>query len=952
MEDICNLYQQSLIPNDELVSSATEQLLSIYENPENISLIIQVINDVPDNKIKGTALWGLSKMMEMHWVSTFNENQEGELIKEQLLNLFQKFQNDTTLSNYTVYCMIPVIQAQGWGWNELVSFLNQTISESTLKAVSYLLGHSLNSSENISQEIYEFCLSVIEQSMNVDDIQVIICSSRVFALLCSFPQQDYSESLFNFLNAYVTIFSGNPDVELAKSISNSFNIENQFFNAEQLLMQLLEISTQSDPKICYIIIRKLISKFGNNLREQFPFLLQTTIEIITSLFSDDCYNPSDDSNYITGIADKCSKRCNSDEFSSLITEILSSTPNDFSELFSLLEIIHSVIDTVNINSPPLYSAMMELISASLNTDNHTIIELSLICIIDLIEYRSELFESNAEEVFKVVLHMLESKHQLIIENSAKVLSLIMYYYKLDNEVTPSLLPSILEAIEESSGSVRANMIIVIYGFAFQMQEEIEPYVSSIIPVIINCIEDQNEEVQRRVIEVLGYIIMYASDECSSIIEESMNLFIGSLDNEDLIESSFLALECSAKSTAGIDPFIELALIKALKISAHDEYEIKTEKYFNNVQAAIKFMDVALRYRPEACNRWRLHIAGCCIANISEDEDVIKHATMAIVRALEDMPMQEQIIEVIITNAESDKKMAVKAAFKAVSYLLKRPEEGVYDELELKMLQIAFNALKRELPSQNSEKMDSQTLANYDNVLFDKVIRFLCRFAEIKTESFPISEFFELIASLVGKVSSYETEVCLSPFVAYKNALDQPTEIDSQLFNLALSLVENCVTNWPFTILKLVICTNEIDQAHIDQIVEICLNRMDSSLSALTLLFVLASRHLFDFREYIPKMIESIPQKIELLPKKGEIEDISTIFKCIFSLIEEFPDIESQFTNIIITKSAFSINKYKDAFPDDTTKLILQFIATVLSNNEQLSDLISDYSYVCKLLSSE
>ena len=166
MENICNLYQQSLIPNTEIVKEATDQLLSIYENPENISLIFQVINDSSDNTIKQSALTGLYKMMNAHWKSAYNGNQNGEAIKEHLLNLFRNFKSNNLISNLLAYCFKPIIETQGWEWSELNKFLSQTISESTLIVVSFLLKQSLENSEDLNQEIIEFCLSILEKSLN------------------------------------------------------------------------------------------------------------------------------------------------------------------------------------------------------------------------------------------------------------------------------------------------------------------------------------------------------------------------------------------------------------------------------------------------------------------------------------------------------------------------------------------------------------------------------------------------------------------------------------------------------------------------------------------------------------------------------------------------------------------------------------------------------------------
>lgn len=963
MEDICNLYQQSLIPDTELVNDATKQLLSIYENPENISLIFQVINEVPDNSIKRTALAGLYRMMEVHWISFYNENQVGETIKEQLLLLFENFQKDELIANNVAACLLPVIKTLGWEWAELINFLSQTISVSTIKVVSYLLYHSIEFTENLSPEIINFCLSILDESINKNDIQLIICSSNVFALLSSFLHEEYSEVLIKFLNIYMSVFSENPNVELANSIGKSFNVNNTFIDVDSLLMRLIELSTQSDPQIYYITIRKLISKLGKNLRERFPFLLNSTIDIISSLFSEDCYLQESDSNYIAGVASKCAKRCNTDDFTSLITELYSTPRKTIQELYSILEITHNIIDFININSAPLYNSIMEMMSESLNVENHTIIEITIYCLIDIVASQPILFEANAEEVFKAVLQKLETKHQPIIEIALKLMSLILLNYKISQETLAPLLQTFIQEIENSTGSIRANVILIIYGFIYQLEENVGPFIPTILPSILSCVEDPNEEVQCRVLETLGRAILYAPEECESIIEDAMNFFIRSLENEDLTESAFQAIINVAKQTTiGVDPFIELAILHALKIVAPNETEEEedeeiTSTLLTNIQSATNFMNMALKYRPEACKRLNLAIITSCYVNIVEvnDVEILNEAMMAIVRASIGFQIPPQIISAFLTVAESKSKLAVRAAFKAATYLLKKSNDDVNDEFLFKILQLAIDAIKRELPCQLSDKNDAQILANYDKDLFDIVFKYLSCFAEKRTESFPSSDLLSLIISLHERVSEYETEMSLSPFEALKKTVNQPMEIDSQLFEFTLSLAsDNCLTGWPFTILRQIICTYEIDSelisSQIEHVVELCMNKIDTLLSALTLLFVLASKNSFDFTDHISRMIEFIPQKIEFTTKKGEVEDMSIIFDCIFSIITDFPGIENQFNSILFTKGAFVINRYKDSFPEETTQKILQFIAAMLSNDDNLSSQLSEnYPYVCKLL---
>lgn len=957
MEEICNYYQQISIQDTETIRNATQQLLLIYQNPSNIFLIIQIINEVDNSNIIKLASISLLKMMKTHWCTKFLGTQDGESIKQQLLFAFQKYQYDVQISNLIADCLQPILQSQSWTWTDLVNFIDQSISESTLKVVLYLLEYDIKTPEKINQEIINFCISMIQKSISTNNAQIIICSSRIFALLSSFLPQEYSEVLSNFMNVYVALFSENPDTELAKSINKSFNIKNTFFDVNQLLLHLLELSKKSNPRIYFITIRKLVSTFGKDLRGNFPYLLQTTIDVIGSLFTNECYDESGDSHFISGIVQKCLKKCSFEDFSNLILHILSTPAKNIQELYAILEITYNIIDgLVKISSSSLYNTILDLILKSFAVDNHTIIEISLLCLINLINAKIEFFEYNCEDVFKTIFPLIEKKHDLIIIYTLKALSLIIFDYNISSNILIPVVPSFVQAVEQNSGYIKAEMILVICSLAHQLQEKIEPFVPSILPLIINCTNDPDEEVQSRVIEALSSFILYAPQQCDSIIEQSMRLFVESLGRDDLVYSAFFALKNAAMSSAGIDPFIDLAVLNACRIAAPDTEDFSGNT-FSNIESAIEFLNTAYKFRPAACEKWKLAIIGCCLVNMSPDfdedlfdamdNDVLSDASITIMRALNGSQIPPEILTAFISNVESNNKYAARATFKSASYLLKHQSEmdENANEFIIKILNLAIKGLKRELPCQTSEKKDQQILANYDNILFDSILKFLSRFAQKRPNTFPSSALLNLIISLKGKVSKYETEVCLSPFSSLKSN-QQPNEIDPQLFEFTFLVAsENCITKWPFTILREILTSNESILSNAQQLFELCSSRINDSLSALSLLFTLASKRAFPVDQVIGNMIDCINIK-------GDIENLSVIWNCMFSLIQGIPGIEQPFLESLITKTAETIDRYRDDFPENSTQTIIQFYRSVLPEHQALTEKLAPYPYVCNLIQNQ
>ncbi|OHT15805.1 hypothetical protein TRFO_13822 [Tritrichomonas foetus] len=942
MEEICQIFQQTLVPDNEIIGLATQKLIEIYQNPANIQIIIQIILNIPDIIIKRSALSGLKMMMNNHWTSFFEGNPVGDELKNQLFILFQTFQNDENLSNSIVDCLSPILETQGIQWTEFMAFLNQNLTSSSIKSLSIILKHTTQ--DKLTPEFLTFCVSIIQKSMSTNNPNLIFSSTDIFIILVRLLPLQFSEVLSQLFSVYFNLFVQNPDFNLAKAIASSFDAKNPFFNASDLLSNLIQLATQStkNARICYIIIRKLISVFGKNLRIHFNSVIQATMTIVASMFSDDCYDVDHDANYIADVARKCCKRCESNDFVNLLSQFLI-IPNNVTphQLFAILELIHSTISEVGTAISSIYENVLQIISNCINIENHTIQELALICLIDLIEEYPELFEDNAEEMFKAIVNKINCQHHLIMELTIKALSQILLKSEIDSSLLIPIFPSFISAAEQSSGSIKANIILLICGFVFSLADEISPFVSRIAPVIIRGTQDSDCEVQGRAIETLGSIIMFAPQECEPFIQQSMTLFIEALDHEEICCSAFYALIYATKATLPIDPFIEMALLKAIEIAAPNTDNL-TSNVLMMMEDSIRFMNTALRIRPNACDRWRPVIGACCLTAIkSEDEDIIRPATMGLLRSLNGDATNPIICEALMANVRSDNKLTAAATFHGISYILKTTQKVDMEFLN-QLFQCAIEALNRQLPCQISEKNDEQILANFDEKILNDVFCFLSTFAEKLAPQFPVSDLFGLIVSHNGQVSQYETEFSLSPIVSYVNVVPQ-NEIYPHILIFVLQLTPNSQTKWPFALIKSIVQHNvDLIIPHLNQILPICENRIEDNKSALSLLCLLSNIPNFPIQNFFQKMLEKAPIK-------GDINEMLFIWSRILDIMEQNSELFEALIPALSLKCAKLLNYCQDSLPAKFSMRLLQIIKNFIAKNPEIAQQFTRFGYVCQHL---
>ena len=969
MDEICSLYSQFNTQNNEIILNVSKDLLNIYQNPSNIYLIFEIIKNVNDQTIKVLALTGLKKMMILHWISCYHQNENGMNIQNQFLLLLQTFQDNSYISSLIVDCMSPIFQTVGFNWPELMNFIVNNVTPASVCVISTIL--SFLTSENLcsNNEFITFCCNTINQCLvkSNENIELTIQSADIFMYLAKSLPLELSSSLNVFLEEYISIFDRNHDYRLAKSISHSFNPKNPFFNAENLLMHFLEMCMKSDPRAYSILIRKLISAFGKNLRQCFQVVIETIKNIISSLFSDECFSVDSDANFIADIVRKCCNKCESSNFVNLLAPLL--TVNSPQECFAVLEILYSTISDIGTALPSIYNQLLSIVLNSFSIDNHLIQELALVTLIDLID--TELFDDYAENVFKTIMTKMNSRHQPIVELTTKVLTNILFNATIPIDILTSVFPSFLTAAEQQQnahtnqqytgyGSFKANLILLTCGFIFALGDNIDSFANRVIPIIINGTQDPDIEVQCRSLESLGAIIMYSPAKCNEIIEQSMNLFLSALDNKETAFSALSGLEYSAKAPIGIDPFIEIAIMKSIHFAApeimssaeeNDDIEY-TGETLELMEKAIKFMNVILKIRPQACNRWRQLIATCCFIHMKNDgdEDIFGPAVMALLRSLNDDATNPTICEALLNNIKMEMKKAAAATFKGISHVLKVTQRVDFDFLK-QLFQYAIDALQRQLPCQqaNIEKDDDQILGKYDKKIIKDVIKFLSLFAEKLPDHFPINNYFNLIISLQGKVSQYETEMCLMPISSYLKSCPsfQPTQ---QFLLFALSLSDKPQTQMPFTLIRIIIqnhinlnTLNNIDQ--LQQIIQICENHLkgpNTNISILSLMFIFSEIPQFPIQNYMEILIKK-------LPVKGNIEDLDIIWSHLCSLLLSNLSNYSSVLHVVFQKCLETLNLYQDSFSAGTVKIMVTYIRNVIVGNQELIQRTSQFTYVSRLL---
>lgn len=947
INEIYEIYQQSLLPNTEVAKNANSRLLSIYEDPRNIELLFSIFQQIPDQAIKMSTLLGIKQMMNHYWESIYNENQFGENIKTQLLLILQASNHELNTTNLLVDCLKPILATQAWQWTDLLAFLNQTLSITSIQIVESLLQITINKAVDFSQEILTFSFQILQKCIESKDSKLIIQSSSIFALLSSYLPAQFSEVLGTFFQFYATFFGENTDLTLARSIGHSFNSKNPSFDANAIFAVFIELSTKTaHPEIVYIPLKKLISKFGAVLRPHFPLLIQTTYSLVQQCYSEQiCYNQSENGHFLADIVRKCLKQSNKNQFAELLQNFIS-TPNSIEELYSLLEILFCVIEPLDDSFSIIKDSTFAIILNALAVPNHLIQELSIYCLIDILSIQN--LDADFEPFFQIVYNQLNSQHPPLIILALKAISLLFDNSSISKEVVAPIIGSFLSAAEQSSEMIKANMILVICYIIYIMEEDIAQYVLSIAPLLIKGTEDEDEEVQRRSIEALGVLILYSPEACESIIQPSLTLFVNALESDTLFEGAYHALRSVSKSSLGIDPFLQAGIIQTLGIKPRED-EIDSI-YIDKLECGIHFLDVVIKNRPGICEQFSPLILQFCLTNLTE-ELFVEYSSMAIMRILNGNPLPSKILDTYLLNVESDSSIKVASTFKAANYLLKHyrepleNEEAVNSQFLQKMFQLGVSAIKRELPCQNS---DEHMFSNYDPDVLNNVIKFISLFSFKNASQFPAGDYFELIKSLYSKVSQYETEFSLMPLVSYETALQEPTAIDQSLIEFAFHLISNeCGTNWPYQLIRSILVPqfgcqkNEgICDSIFPQLCELCVNYMNKFCSALTLLFI------FSYQKKMP-VDQLLPKLIECIPINAEVSDLIIIWKCVFEMIPHIR-IDQQQISVLVQRAAETIDFMQEQLPESLGQII-RFIKQCIETNPNLAEVLSNYNYTCKLL---
>ena len=904
-----DLFQKLLIPNDQIVHEANEQLMLLYQNPESIFHLINLINSSSQESMRKFAIIGI-KYTLMHSWQIIKASEHLQTIKDNMLNLLISEQ-DRFMRQMVLDAMSTIFTTECDNWPKLIELI-QTLSVSNIEnecelflslfsaIISYLPIETVAS-------LFERLCGISRAAISSQSISLILAGSnllRVMLTLISTEPQIISSLFQDMLNAFYALLRNNSSIigQVMDDMCEIIKKTDQFFDSAQSLLPPI-FSIYADDQIpfenrCIMseLLCALIDQYPRDFEEVSSQIISMSLELASHVIVNDCLDEQRDLMFVIRPIEHLSKNINpftffADFWGSVAVE----TPEKLiSSALAVSSYIEYIPEVISIH----FSDVFEFALDCMKNQNHCIQEAGFSILFQLISKYYNLLSELFEKLMTIILPILqESTHEPLLCSVLTSLIELLYLIDIDDKFLTPLMKSVILLIPKLSGP---NKYLAINGLAaiiFSANESISIFVPDLIQILQQAASHSPSEhplILSAGIEALSYLVKYAPNETEIVHQFLFEKIHQCLQLEDpsLLSSCMISLKQLAKSPIFIinSEILFKSIIEVLK---YDIDSLGSESaLFSAIteakQTTLSFLSTLSRKKPEIVIPFISDIAHLVINQFEIDEHSIQEsslkASIVIAQLLSNSqpeilnPFLGKLINNLLNNFEASKTDTVCISFYGFSQLVSlnlKLESNIFNSV----IETAFFALKNSLNCQQDDDFLNPELS-------DEVFGFLATIAQYLPEAFPFEHFFNHTQKLIQLFQQNKIEEKISILIECIGVLVEYFAVSyssiQSLFKVTLrqwffETLKTCTMEYPPHPLSAVRCyievTNQIKPEELQAVIEITSrtlntkfngqtyywNTIAASISLLLSILRISGLTIFDSSQIMSQILSFLPR---------------------------------------------------------------------------------------------
>ena len=554
MNQLENLY--IFLSRGENVEEVSKVIIQIYQNPDSLFQILNILLNHEDPTIRHYASVGLKQSLNCN-ISNISNDPAFDQIKEMILNSLMK--EPAMIIRDSIIHAISVIIDKKVNWPQFEQFItnlfqtNQPINVETALKLLYIyvpyfsVEHFNSSCQVIAQQI--------TTAISSNSFPIIIAGFDLFAQIIPFFDKPlvspFTEILSQAINTFHQLI-----IQMDQSLFKMQNIiehiiegNNGALNLSEMLGVLLQmvLDPNISPQYYFNIFSPVqtIIMSDNAVTFLKPIvgeLMKAIVFVIAKSMDDECFSDDNSGYLVSGSIETLSQYMNSDKLYNITIPLLSeNSPNEvYASVIVFDRFIENAPAMAISNSSFLMKSLLKYLSPELH---HSIREASLSAISKLIEVVENGLIDFFDEIIQGCIAAIHSQHEALIIASLKTLTMTLDSIDFPPRYLEILMPTLIP-LTQSTVEISTYSIGPISSLIIKCEKEFIPYIDSVLPFIIQGTqvnEKSNPILKGEAIETLAKLISVAPEQTAPIIQQSLQLFSETMNTDDSsIISSLLA----------------------------------------------------------------------------------------------------------------------------------------------------------------------------------------------------------------------------------------------------------------------------------------------------------------------------------------------------------------------------------------------------------------------------
>ncbi|KAH0791469.1 hypothetical protein GPJ56_004684 [Histomonas meleagridis] len=963
VEHLKTLYEQTLIPDQNIVNAAAQELVVIYQNPETVVLLISLLVPSTHPSIRNAAAIGLKYTLINCWEIILQSEHFQQFLNQFIILLSNE--QEYTVRHLIINALDPVFRSCCDRWGELIEFIKSLTIDPTES--KYELFFTIIPSIipylplEIVAPIFEFLCTQGQLALKSTSMPIIQSGARMVSELLSsistLPQ--IVNTLYHeMVNAlYQAMKSNQPySTDLVSEISKIILKTDQFIEDPTILFKeifgiILDQAISMNNKI-------LLSELICNIIERYPQAISSVLSEVVAIslllasqsITGDCFDQENDVMFTIRPIEYICQCVPDNDFYSVFWNNVKTDSNGaiIAAATAITSFIEHIPDLVSQNFFDFFDFAIDCIG----NNDHCIKEAGFAILYQLISRNSTSFLEVFDKFFNAVFISLQCDHEPLISSVLSVIIELFYLIEIDDKYIEQIIQAFIALSQRVSLPLQYLIVTGFSAISVSAGESIPIFIQPALPILINAIScNPNEQplIKASGIEAISYLIKYAPNETSNLRGTFFETIHQCLQMEDtsLFTSCMISLRnLSSTDMFTVDPnllFNSIVKILQFDITTLGENNPIADSFLECKQTSLDLIKELVRYQQNLISPYIqvLHTASINLydsKNIQVQESALK-TSIAISKVVGQVhnALLVKMLEKFDDQNESIVSLAFRGFSKLIKYGIPIPQEVIKQVFET-----SFQGLEMELNCQIEQNIELE--------LTNEIFGFFAAVAQYLPNIFPFEQFWNYFQAVMQEKNINRIIECIGVIVEYYAVANQAIgsifikTIQRNFFE-TLQLCDMNNPPYPIAGVRCLIETNGTipnDQQEIlaklfESVFAIQFEGQQyywetiSSIVSLLFSVLRISGNLEGFGRFFPSALNLIPQCLS----KAESDNIisSLIF---FNGIPQFnvEGFQTQLTLIFAKLFSYKQRKWRKLCLQDQTVLnVKQFLIGALNNQE-------------------